>query len=151
MQALSSVIARMWAERLKIIRYLISGATAAAVNIGTLYVLTEFFHMWYLSASVFSVCVAIVVSFTLQKFWTFRNSQTQNIHHQAIRYAVIVLCNLALNTGLVFCFVEYAGWPPVGAQFRASLLIAFESFFAYKFLVFHPRWNTPEPEEQTLS
>ncbi|OGG53699.1 hypothetical protein A2851_02325 [Candidatus Kaiserbacteria bacterium RIFCSPHIGHO2_01_FULL_53_29] len=151
MQTLRSLIAHVWPERFKIVRYIISGSTAAVTNIGTLYILTEFFHIWYLYASVVAVCVAMVVSFTLQKFWTFRDRRTEHIHRQAVRYFFIVLGNLLLNTGLVFCLVEYAKWPPVAAQFFASLLIAFESFFSYKFLVFHSRWKNPELEERAPS
>ena len=147
MPVLSSLIARVWPERLKIVRFIISGTTAAVTNLGTLYILTEFFHIWYLYASVIAVCVSLVVSFTLQKFWTFRDRRTEHIRHQAFRYASIVLVNLALNTGLVFCFVEYGKLPPVVAQFFAAILIAFESFFAYQFLVFHSRSNEPESKE----
>ena len=148
MHLLSSFIARMWPERLKIVRYIISGSAAAVTNLGTLYFLTEFSHIWYLYASVVAVCVSLVVSFTLQKFWTFRDRRTEHIHHQALRYFFIFLFNLTLNTGLVYCFVEYGKLHPVVAQFFAAILIAFESFFAYQFLVFHPGPNNPASEER---
>ena len=120
----------------RIVRFIIAGSLATGTNIASLYALIHFVHLPYLLASVAAFLCGFVVSFTLQKFWTFRNKETNIIGQQALSYFLIVLANLSLNTLVVYALVEHAGVNPIIAQALASLLIALESFFAYRFLVF---------------
>lgn len=121
---------------LLITRFVISGGLATATNLAVLAVLVHALHVWYVPASAFAFLVAFGVSFTLQKFWTFGDDRTHLLRRQAIIYFCIVLCNLVINTALVYAFVEYLRFMPLIAQALASLIVAFESFFAYRFLVF---------------
>ena len=121
---------------MQVARFGISGVTALATNIAVLYVLNSIAGLWYLAASVIGFLAGFAVSFTLQKFWTFRDHSTDKIATQAVRYFLIVLFNLGLNTILVYLFVEYVRLLPIIAQIIAALIIAIEGFFAYRFLVF---------------
>ena len=123
----------------RVIRYGISGVTAATVNLGTLHVATSVFGIWYLTCSVLGFFMGLGVSFTLQKFWTFRDHGTKHMHKQAATFFVIVVGNLCINTALVWTAVEFLGFPPLLAQLISGGLIACWSFFAYRFLVFHGR------------
>lgn len=120
----------------RIIRFGIAGIAATATGIAALSVLIYAFHIWYLTASVLSFLCGFVVSFTLQKFWTFRDRDTERMGSQAALYLGIVLFNLTINTVIVYLLVEYMDLPPVVAQLAASALIACESFFVYGSLVF---------------
>ncbi len=129
----------------KIIRYLISGGTAAAISIGLLFVFTHYAHIWYLTSSILSYTIAFLVSFTLQKFWTFRNTSLELWRRQISIYFVIFLANVFLNTLIVYCFVEYGGVHYLTSQIIAAGLIAIASFFLYKHLVF----KSPSVQEST--
>src|SRR5260370_1381260 len=83
-------------------RFVISGATAAGATIGTLHILVSVFGIWYVTASAISFLVGFVVSFTLQKFWTFGNRDSWMRKEQIVVYLCIVLFNLGLNTMLVY-------------------------------------------------
>ncbi len=123
----------------KLIRYLISGGTAAAVNWGTLFLLVHIGTMHYLTASVVSFLVSIGASFTMQKFWTFRDNLVHDIHTQFSRYLVVILCSLLLNTVLVYLLVEIAHVWYLTSQVIATVIIAITNFFCYKHFVFKER------------
>ncbi len=126
----------------RLIRYLISGGTAAASNLLFLFILVQFFGMHYLSASVLAFIMSVAVSFTMQKFWTFQDTQMQGTHMQFGRYIVVMLFNLFLNTLLMYIFVEKFSLWYLLAQFITTALVAIVGYFGYKYFVFRREPST---------
>lgn len=127
-------------ERLfKLIRYVTSGGTAALSNMAALFLLVHFGHVYYLYASVLAFLISVGVSFTMQKFWTFRDTYVHDIHTQFARYVLVIVANLILNTLLMYTLVEKAGVWYLSAQFFTVIVIAFVSYFAYRHFVFRER------------
>ena len=120
----------------QVIKYIISGGTAAVVDITLLILFTEVFGWWYLVSAITAFIIAFGISFTLQKFWTFRDHATENIHVQASMYLVVSAVNLGINTLLMYFFVDIFGIWYVVSQILAGGLIALSSFFIYKKLIF---------------
>lgn len=116
----------------KVARYIISGGSGAVVNIGTLFVLTHFFSVWYLASSVIAFLASFVVSFTLQRMWTFDHRTAEGLARHTSLYFVVAVGNTFLNTALVFGLVEYAQVWYVAAQIIAGVCIALSSFFIYR-------------------
>ena len=121
----------------KIFRYLVSGGSAAVVHVSMLFVFVELLHLWYVVSSMFAFLIAFVVSFLLQKFWTFRNPSREGVHKQAGIYFLVAVINLTLNTLLIYVFVEYFNFHYLLGQIVASGLIAISSFFIYSKFIFH--------------
>jgi putative flippase GtrA len=69
----------------------------------------------------------------MQKYWTFQDDSNDKIKSQAIIYVIVTSANLALNTFLIYLFVEQ-GLHYLFAQVLSSIIIAVESFFVYRFL-----------------
>lgn len=120
----------------QIIKYIISGGTAAAVNILFLYIFTDFFGIWYLYSGVISFIIAFGVSFLLQKFWTFQDKATHNVHKQATIYLIVSILNLVWNTFLLYIFVDVIHMWYLLAQICAGAIVALSSFFIYKKFIF---------------
>lgn len=118
------------------LRFLIAGGTAAATDLTLLYVFTDIFHIWYLLSAVLAFALAFVVSFTLQKFWTFGDHTVDAIHTQLGIYLIIALIGLGINTAAMFLLVDHIGLHYILAQILASAFIAVGNFFAYKHLIF---------------
>ena len=133
------VEAKLGKRAFKLIRYLISGGTAALVNFTTLFILVQFIYMHYLSASILAFVVSIAVSFAMQKFWTFRDKLVHDIHMQFSRYVVVISSSLLINTTLVYLMVEKLHTWYLLAQVIATLIIAVINFFAYRHFVFEER------------
>ncbi|KKW12618.1 MAG: GtrA family protein [Parcubacteria group bacterium GW2011_GWA2_49_9] len=129
----------------RLLRYLVAGGTAAAVDLGMLYILTDVFFVHYLWSAVWAFVVSFFVSFLLQKFWTFQNRETGRMHVQMTLYFSIALANLAFNTFLMYLFVDRFHIWYLLAQILASGLIAFESFFISRHIVFKSKVNNESP------
>lgn len=131
--------AKMGARVSKLIRYLISGGTAALINWSALLLLVQIGHMYYLYASVLAFVVSIAVSFTMQKFWTFNDNLVHDIYMQFTRYLIIIFLSLLLNTVLVYLLVEKMDMWYLLAQIIATAIIAITNFFWYRYFVFRDR------------
>ncbi len=121
---------------LKVARYIIAGGTAAATDLILLYILTSVLHVWYLLSAIIAFLVAFVVSFTLQKFWTFDDQNTDRWKAQATIYMLIATINLGLNTLLMYVAVDFLHNHYFISQFVISGLLAFEQYFIYQIFVF---------------
>lgn len=132
-----SIEAALGARTYHLLRYLMSGAAAAASNLAILFILVHFGRTHYLYASVVAFIASVAVSFTLQKFWTFQDTRTHDMRAQFIRYSAVVLANLALNIGLMYLFVEKADLWYVLAQILTTSIVAVFGYIGYKHFVFH--------------
>lgn len=120
----------------KFIRFLIAGGTSAVVHIGIVFIATHIFSVWYLFATIIGFLCAVGINFTMQKFFTFRDTQAKAVHIQSFLFFLVSSINLIVNSALMIFFVEYAGLQPVIAQISTSALIAIWSYLIYKKL-FH--------------
>lgn len=121
-----------------IVRYVISGGTATAVNLAVLFILTHFAGLHYLASGIIAFCVAVAISFLLQKKWTFQDYSTENAHKQFIIFVIVGIFNLGLNTLLLYLFTDIAHLYYLVSQILASGFVAFSSYFIYK-VVFRNR------------
>lgn len=126
----------IWTKYHQIMKYIISGGTAAVVTIGSIYIFTDIFHIWYLVSGVFAFIAGFIVSFILQKFWTFADHSTDNVHIQAGMYLLVALINLAWNTFLLWLFVDIFHFWYILGQIFAGAIVALSSFFIYKRFIF---------------
>lgn len=120
-----------------LLRYLVAGITGAATQIGLLYVFTDIVGLWYLYSSIFSFLTAIIVSFLLQKFWTFADKNTNKMHHQFGKYMVVAILGLLVNTLAMFLLVDLLFLWYILAQIITGAIIAVMNFLMYKFFIFH--------------
>ncbi len=128
------------------IRYVIVGVLGAAIQTLTLYAWIDVFGLraWYLGGLVVGFCVALAVTFTLQKYWTFGDTVHQRAPRQFVWYTGIALASLAGNAlllslakgiftslGLDFFHLWY-----LGAQICITGFVAAASFFTNRLTTF---------------
>lgn len=133
----------------RVIRFVISGGTAAVVDLSLLYLFTDWFGFHYLISAMLAFIAAFGVSFTLQKFWTFQDDSVHKIHSQMTVSFIVALANLVLNTFLMYFFVDYLSLWYIAAQIITGVFLAFESFFIFRFFIFKATYagtldNNPE-------
>jgi putative flippase GtrA len=123
-------------QKNRIFRFLISGGLAVLANLSLLFLLTEYFRVHYLYSAMLSFSAGFLVTFFLQKFWTFRdNDRSKTAKQMTLTFAVAAI-NLFLNTFLMFVFVEEVHLWYMLAQALASLLLSIETYFLYKNIIF---------------
>lgn len=120
----------------ELLRFLISGGTAFLANITLIYLFTDVLQVWYLTSSVIAFIGAFIVSFSMQKFWTFKNREADRMSAQLGMSILLALCNLGVNTLLMYVFVEYVYMHYLVAVVLATGVIAVETYFVYKYIIF---------------
>jgi predicted glycoside hydrolase/deacetylase ChbG (UPF0249 family)/putative flippase GtrA len=121
-----------------ILRFGMSGAVVALVDLSLLYLFTSVFGIWYVGSASLAFCLAFLVCYTLQKSWTFKDGAPLLLRMPL--YFGLQLTNLVLNAFLLYIAVAMFGFPYLPAEFIVLLLIACESFLIMKFVIFrrHP-------------
>ena len=86
-----------------LLRYGIVGVCGGLIQTATLYVWVEIFrlHSYYLLGAVAGFCTALAVTFTLQKYWTFREYSRERAKRQFFFYTLFALTSLGLNVLLL--------------------------------------------------
>lgn len=126
-----------------IVRYLISGSSAAVVNLVIFTICLYLTKAHPVFISVVASCAAFGVSFLLQKYFTFRHHHPISLR-QLLSFFGVFLCNLCLTTFLFWLFLHVIRFEIVD-QFLAAGFTAAMSFFIYRFIVFsHTSATAPE-------
>jgi len=129
-------IYRILDRRKTIVKYIISGSTAAATDLILLYFLTDILKIYYLLSASIAFIIAFFVSFYLQKFWTFRDNNKEKIYKQMSLYFVVGVTNLGINTGGMYILVDRFKIMYILAQILMGGVIAIGSFLIYRFIIF---------------
>lgn len=122
-----------------IVRFLIGGGTAAVTHLALLYVFHAWLNFWYLYASALAFCVALGVSYSMQKFFVFRHMEVRGMGAQFAQFATLAVINLWLNISLMYLFVSVQGMHYLAAQILTLAAIAVWSFLLYRFVIFKKR------------
>lgn len=105
------------------------------VDFGLVYVLTEYFYIYYIYSVIVGFLVALGVSYFVQKNITFKNQSRVYIPQFSI-FATVSLGALFLNIIFVSILVEYFGFWYMFAKTIAQTIIYLWSFGANRFVTF---------------
>lgn len=130
----------------QIIKYLIAGGTSTSADLLIYYILTYLVGLWYIASSALSFTVAFCISFSLQKFWTFRDRNTEKMMKQTYLYFFVAIANLGISTLLIYLFVDYIHIHKFISKVIANAMMAVESFFVYRYFIFAKK-HKPEIKE----
>ena len=133
---LSDTFSYARSRTLEILRFIVAGGIATGTNLGFLYILTRFFGFWYIFSAVIAYLVATLVSFTLQKFWTFSHRSLDRVNKEFAWYVLNNILCIAFDIVGLYILVEYFGMWYMFAQFILLALIALWNFFVFRFFIF---------------
>ncbi len=119
-------------------RYSIAGLIGTSVQTLSLYTYVTVlgYQGTYLVGAGIAFVLALTLTFTLQKFWTFRDHALHRAKEQFYFYTAVAVVNLTLNLGLLAFAKEvatyagldfFSGWYVI-AQIAISLCAAAVSF-----------------------
>jgi putative flippase GtrA len=132
-----------------LVRYGIVGLTGGLIQTSVLYLWVSvlLLQKYYLIGAVVGFCLALAVTFLLQKHWTFQNPSSEHVKKQFFSYTLIALVSLGLNIFLLHIskgILEHYGFDffrvwYLLAQVAIIGFIAVLSFIANNFLTFRTR------------
>ncbi len=89
------------------VQYYVVGLSGVGVNLGLLYVLTEFVGIWYLGSQIIAILVSITSNFFFDRFWTFKNSiKDQRNSVMYIKFLIISFIGMGIQLVVTFVLVE---------------------------------------------
>lgn len=119
-----------------LIRYGLSGFAGGVCNLLVYSFLLRWGQVWYLAAAAVAFLAALVVSFLLQKWWTFRDSRADPLVFQGSWYTLIAVGVLGVNLLLLFGLVDGLQWPKLIAQAVSLVSVSLISFLLNKIITF---------------
>ena len=88
-------------------KYYLVGASGILVNLGILFVLTEFVGLWYLLSSTVAIYASITSNFLLNKAWTFREIAIKQWSFLMYgKFIGVSLVGMGIQLGFNYMFVE---------------------------------------------
>jgi len=108
------------------IKFGIVGAINTAIHIAVLYILVEYFSVYYILASFLAFLVAVTHSFILNTLWTFKKNIRQETAFRYSKFFAISAIAAIINLSLLYLITEFLGIWYIASQLIAtafSLLI----------------------------
>lgn len=125
-------------EHKSVVKFIIAGCSAAFVDLGLLYIFHGALSFGLVISTSLAFVLAFLISFSLQKFWTFRNYRQDKVVGQLGLYILNALLGLYLNGLFMHLLVyRFQVWYLL-AQVAVNLALGFWNFIIYKFIVFRP-------------
>lgn len=120
-----------------VLRYTISGFAGIGANLAVFSFLVLQLEVWYIFSAFAGFLAAYLVTFSLHKFWTFKNLSADLFYKQSVVYFFSAVATLLVNTFFLFVLVAYVSVEPVLAQFISLLFAAVLSFLFTTQVTFH--------------
>ncbi len=118
-------------------RYNVVAVIATAVDFLVLVVLTEFLGLWYFFSAIIGAITGGITSFLLERNWAFMK-KNKKLSTQAMKYIVVWITSIILNTIGLYILVEYSDIQYIFAKIIVSILIGIGfNFFTHKYYIFN--------------
>lgn len=117
------------------IKFSFVGASGTLVDWIFYFILTRWFHLFYLIAKTISFVIAAINNYILNRKWTFR-SQEKNITKEFIKFLIVSLVGLAFNTLIMYIVVDKLRYNDFIGLILATAIVMFWNFLANKFWTF---------------
>lgn len=121
---------------IQIIRYFISGGIAAVVDFGLLYLLTEFFGLYYLWSAVISFSVGLLITYLFSITWIFNQRRISNRWIELLIFSVIGVVGLLLTYLFMQYFTEVINLHYMLSKVLTTIIVFFWNFLTKRFVLF---------------
>jgi dolichol-phosphate mannosyltransferase len=123
-------------NREKITGFFLIGCFSTLIDIGLLYVFTQYLGIWYLFSSTLSYTCGMVVNFLLNKYLIFRDT-SRNYLHQFFFFALVSMSSLALTLGVLCLAVEICSVNYLIGKILAVVTAFFWNYLGQSRITFH--------------
>ena len=120
-------------------RFIIIGFSNVGVDFLIYFSLTRGFDWWrenYLLANMTSFVFAATWSFCWNKWWTFKNLQRSNIHHQYVKFMIVSIGALCWSMLILWFSVSILNLSDIIGKLSAVVIVTFWNFFLHRWWTF---------------
>lgn len=122
---------------LQLFRYTFVGGFAFLVDFGTLYSLTEYFHIYYLVSAGIAFIFGLIINYFLSVKWVFNSRAMENRMFEFMLFAIIGIIGLLLNELLLWILTDILVIYYLISKLITTFLVYFWNFFARKVILFN--------------
>lgn len=137
-------------NRKSVVKFFIAGSLAGGTDLVLLFLFHGVFKWPLVLSTSLAFVFSFLVSFTLQKLWTFRNFNQDKVLGQFILYILNAFIGLNINGFLMYYLVNKFGIWYIFAQIVVSLTIGVYNFIVYKSIVFKIGKNETNHKQKTF-
>lgn len=117
-------------------RYTIVGSVAFVFDFLTLFVLTEYFELYYLFSTAIGFFVGLTTNYILSILWVFEKRLFSSKYLEFLLFTLIGLIGLILNELFIWSFTEIIGIHYLWSKIISTVLVYFWNFLVRKFVLF---------------
>lgn len=128
------LIKKLYKKFRNLILYGIIGSSSALLDFLIFTLLTEVFGVYYLVANCISVTCGLTNSFILNRKYNFK--VTDKTLKRAIMFFAVGYCGLALNSTLLYVFINFAHFATPVAKLCAMAIEVLLQFLVNSFVTF---------------
>lgn len=123
------------AKYVQVVKFAVAGAIGAGIEISTYIYLVDFVGLYYLTANVIAISLAIIVNYFISQKWVFDCGR----HSKRKEFTVFIMVSvvsLLFNQLIMWGLVDHVELEDKISKLIAIGTVAFFNFFAKKFFVF---------------
>lgn len=118
----------------QILKFGIVGVLAFIVDTSILYILTEYFHLYYLISSIISFLASLVVNYILSIYWVFDVTKKQTLK-DVILFTIFSTIGLGINSLVMYLSVEFANIYYMIGKLIATFIVMIWNFVTRKIFI----------------
>jgi putative flippase GtrA len=119
-----------------IIKFIFAGIISGGTDLIFLYIAYGLVHTTLTLATSLAFILSFFISFSLQKLWTFRNTDSHRTKHQFFLYMATAFISLNLNGLLMHWLVFHFRQHYILSQIAVNLTLGLINFLVLKFFIF---------------
>lgn len=121
---------------IQMFRYLFVGGAAFIVDFLSLFILTDFFGIYYLVSAAIAFILGLIANYFLSISWVFNKRKLKNRHIEFGMFAIIGIIGLGFNEIFIWFFTQDLQIYYLISKIFAAIIILFWNFFARKYILF---------------
>lgn len=118
----------------QVLKFGVVGVLAFIVDYLTLYILTEYIHLYYLISSVLSFLASLIVNYILSIKWVFDVSKKQTIK-DVVLFTVLSTVGLGINSLVLYLSVEVINIHYMIGKLFATFIVMIWNFITRKIFI----------------
>lgn len=122
---------------LQLFRYTFVGGFAFLVDFGTLFFLTEFFHIHYLVSAVIAFIFGLTINYFLSVLWVFSCRTMESRLLEFFLFALIGLVGLGLTELFLWILTDILLIYYLLSKIITTIVVYFWNFFVRKIMLFN--------------
>lgn len=118
------------------LKFCVIGVMNTGIHLVCLFILTEYFHIYYVLSSVLAFLIALVNSFIFNSIWTFESQIKEKLATRFMKFFAVSVFAGAMNILALYMMTEFLGIWYILSQILATVVSKLINFTGYKFWTF---------------